>query len=55
MVRNPLPTSFSNGCDLVTVRDRLGHSDVKVTSRYLHVLPGEHDRALDALSAALAA
>lgn len=45
----------SNGCDLVTVRDRLGHSDIKVTSRYLHVVPGEHDRGLDALSAALAA
>lgn len=45
----------SNGCDLVTVRDRLGHSDIKVTSRYLHVVPGERDRALAALGAALAA
>jgi integrase len=45
----------NNGCDLVTVRDRLGHASISVTSRYLHVVPGTHDRALDALSIALVA
>jgi integrase len=45
----------NGGADLVTVRDRLGHSDIKVTSRYLHAVQGQEDKALSALSAALAA
>jgi len=40
---------------LIKVRDRLGHSDIKVTSRYLHAVPGESDTCLEALSKALAA
>jgi integrase len=40
---------------LIKVRDRLGHSDIKVTSRYLHAVPGESDTCLEALSRALAA
>jgi site-specific recombinase XerD len=50
-----LSTSFNNGADLVSVRDRLGHTDLKTTSRYLHVVPGERDKALDALERAMAA
>lgn len=45
----------NNGADLVTVMKRAGHSDLKTTSRYLHVVPGEKDRALAALETALAA
>lgn len=41
------------GADLVSVRDRLGHSNINVTSRYLHTLPTAQDRALDALDRAL--
>jgi integrase len=45
----------NNGADLVSVRDRLGHTDLKTTSRYLHVIPGERDVALDALERCMAA
>jgi len=47
--------AVSNGADLVTVRDRLGHTSIKTTSRYLHVMPGKRDSALDALERAMAA
>jgi integrase len=40
---------------LVKVRDRLGHSDLKVTSRYLHAVPGDTDTCLEALDRAMAA
>ena len=46
---------LQGGADLVTVRDRLGHSNIAITSRYLHSLPDAGDRALSALSRVLAA
>lgn len=42
-------------CDLVTVRDRLGHADIKITSKYLHKVPGNEDRAVAAMRKAMAA
>src|SRR6185437_8548323 len=45
----------NNGADLLTVRDRLGHTDLKTTSRYLHTMESETDAALDALERAMAA
>lgn len=46
---------LANGADLVSVRDRLGHSDIRVTSRYLHTLKKNTDPCLTALSVALRA
>jgi integrase len=40
---------LAGGLDLVSVRDRLGHSNISVTSRYLHSLPDAGDRALIAM------
>lgn len=37
---------------LAVVRDRLGHSSLTVTSRYVHVLPGDSDLCLSALEGA---
>lgn len=45
---------LAHGADLVSVRDRLGHSDIRVTSRYLHTLKRDTDPCLDALNGALA-
>ncbi len=45
---------LDNGAKLVEVRDRLGHSSIAVTSRYLHVVPGDRDSCLDALKNAVA-
>jgi integrase len=40
------------GITLVAVRDRLGHSDIRITSRYLHTVETEDDPFIAALSAA---
>jgi integrase len=42
------------GCSLATVRDLLGHADIKVTSVYLHLLPGELKRGVEAVAEMLA-
>ena len=46
---------LANGAKLIEVRDRLGHSSITVTSRYLHAVPGQGDSCLDALTRATAA
>lgn len=46
---------LDNGAKLVEVRDRLGHSSIAVTSRYLHAVPGDRDSCLDALGRAMVA
>jgi integrase len=40
------------GVPLIAVRDRLGHDSISVTSRYLHLMPGDADPCLAALGAA---
>lgn len=41
---------LAGGADLAIVKERLGHSDIGATQRYLHALPGADDTALDAFS-----
>lgn len=43
----------NNGADLVSVRDRMGHTDLKTTSRYIHRVPGTEDPCVTALSRAM--
>ncbi|MGO9140327.1 MAG: tyrosine-type recombinase/integrase [Streptosporangiaceae bacterium] len=40
---------LANGLDLNTVRERLGHSNISITSRYLHSLPDAGDKTMAAL------
>ena len=44
---------LGTGSSLATVRDLLGHSSVAVTSRYLHLLPGDLVRGAAAVDAML--
>lgn len=44
---------LGTGSSLATVRDLLGHSSVAVTSRYLHLLPGDLTRGAAAVDAML--
>lgn len=39
---------LAGGGDLKTVMDRMGHSQIQTTQKYLHALPDADDRALDA-------
>jgi integrase len=42
----------NSGIDLANVRDRAGHSNISVTSRYIHTMPGDADPFLAMLEAA---
>lgn len=42
---------LAGGADLQVVKERLGHSSISTTERYLHTLPEADETALVALSA----
>jgi integrase len=42
---------LAGGADLQVVKERLGHTSIATTERYLHTLPDADESALDALSA----
>lgn len=39
---------LAGGADLKTVMERMGHSQIQTTQRYLHALPDADDRAVAA-------
>jgi integrase len=39
------------GVELVDVRDRLGHANIRTTDRYVHAMPGGEDKSLAAMTA----
>jgi integrase len=49
-LRHAHASSFAGGADLQVVRQRLGHSSLRTTERYLHTLPDADETALDALA-----
>lgn len=42
---------LAGGADLQVVKERLGHSSIATTGKYLHSLPGADKAALEALDA----
>lgn len=40
---------LAGGADVETVRERLGHTSLRATERYLHTLPDVTDTAITAL------
>lgn len=44
---------LANGCDLQTLKERLGHKDLNTTQKYLHTLPTSQDSAVQALERAM--
>ena len=41
------------GVDLVTIKELLGHKDIKMTLRYAHLAPSHKVKAVDVLDKAL--
>jgi site-specific recombinase XerD len=41
---------LAGGADLAVVKERLGHSDIATTQRYLYALENEGDMAVDAFT-----
>ena len=41
---------LAGGADLKTVMNRLGHSQIQTTQKYLHTLPDANEQALQALT-----
>jgi site-specific recombinase XerD len=49
-LRHPFATELAlGGVDLVTVKELMGHADIKVTMRYAHPTPESRRRAVDLL------
>ena len=42
---------LASGADLKTVMERMGHSHIMTTQKYLHTLPDADDKALAAFEA----
>jgi site-specific recombinase XerD len=42
---------LASGADIQIVKERLGHTSIATTERYLHTLPDADETALHALSA----
>jgi len=47
-----LSTGFSEGSDLKSVMDRMGHAQIQTTQKYLHAQPDADRKNLDALARA---
>jgi integrase len=44
------PGPLAGGADLKSVMERMGHSQITTTQRYLHTLPDSDDKALAAFT-----